>query len=483
MTFEPGLEQGAIVHLEVTGAAFEGKALARVHGFVVFVEGAVPGDVVNAKIIRRKKQFAEARVVEILQHSPHRVSPRCRHFGVCGGCKWQHVNYSSQLEWKQQHVLESFQHIGGFGQLELLPIVGADEIYDYRNKMEFSFSDRQWLTAGPAADPQSEIHSPRTRGPHSDIFLGLHVPQRYDKVLDLEECFLQSDVSTRILHFTRDFARRRNLPVYSSKTDAGYLRFLVIRQSKRTNELMVNLVTFEDRPEVVREYATELSTAITGITTIVNTIHSRKAQIAFGEKENIVAGEGVIHEILGNRRFSVSAGSFFQTNTSQAEKLYTVARDFARFKKEDTLFDLYCGTGTIALFVADDVAHVIGIESVESALRDAERNTRLNGVQNCSFVLGDLKDKLTKDIEWMRSYKKPDVLIIDPPRSGMHPDVVEEIVKLGVPRIVYVSCNPATQARDAKILCASRYSLRKLQPVDMFPHTYHVENVALFEAT
>jgi len=480
---DPGLERGAVVRLEVTGAAFEGKAVARLEGFVVFVEGAVPGDIVNARIVRKKKQFAEARVVEVLQHSPHRVSPRCKHFGVCGGCKWQHVDYTSQLQWKQQHVLESFQHIGGFEQPDVLPIIGADEIYFYRNKMEFSFSDLQWLPDGPAADPQSEIHNPHSaiRIPQSEIFLGLHVPQRYDKLLDLEECFLQSEVSTKILHFTREFARRENLPVYSSKTDSGYLRFLVIRQSRRTDELMVNFVTFEDRPELVREYAAELSSAIPGITTVVNTINSRKAQIAYGEKENVVTGKGVIHEMLGNRQFSISAGSFFQTNTRQAERLYEVARTFAGFRKGDTVFDLYSGTGTIALFVADAVSHVVGIESVESAVRDAERNARLNGVENCSFVMGDLKEKLTRESEWMKSYPRPDVLIIDPPRSGMHPDVVDAIVKLGVPRIVYVSCNPATQARDAKMLCSSRYTLRKLQPVDMFPHTYHIENVALFE--
>jgi 23S rRNA (uracil1939-C5)-methyltransferase len=476
LTLEPGLERGAVVQLEVTGAAFEGKAVARLHGFVVFVEGAVPGDIVNAKIIRKKKQFADAVVVEILQHSPHRVPPRCKHFGVCGGCKWQHVSYTSQLEWKQNHVLESFQHIGGFDQPEVLPILGAEEIYFYRNKMEFSFSDRQWLTGGPEVIPQSPI-----RNPQSDIFLGLHVPQRYDKVLDLDECFLQSEASTKILHCTRDFARSRNLPVYSSKTDEGYLRFLVIRQSRRTNELMVNIVTFDDRPEIMREYAAELSAAVPGITTVVNTINTRKAQVAFGEKENIVIGQGVIHEVLGNHTFLISAGSFFQTNTNQAEKLYTVIRDFADFRKENTVFDFYSGTGTIALFVSEDVSHVVGIESVESAVRDARHNAQLNGAENCSFVLGDLKEKLTKDTGWMNSYPKPDVLIIDPPRSGMHPDVVEEVLKLGVPRIVYVSCNPATQARDAKILCASRYVLRKLQPVDMFPHTYHIENVALFE--
>lgn len=478
MTGEPTLEQGAIVQLEVTGAAFEGKAVARFHGFVVFVEGGVPGDVVNAKVMRCKKQFAEARVVDVLQPSPRRIQPRCRHFGVCGGCKWQHVDYPSQLHWKQGHVLESFQHIGGFEHPEVLPIIGADEIYFYRNKMEYSFSDREWLTERP----DSSINRQSTTANRQfSVFLGLHVPQRYDKVLDLQECFLQSEVSIQILKFTRNFARRLDLPVYSGKTEKGYLRFLVIRQSKRTNELMVNLVTSEERPEVMRQYAQELCAEIPGVTTIVNTINRKKAQVASGEKEVVVVGEGTIREVLGNRTFSISAASFFQTNTAQAERLYTVARDFADLRKTDTVYDLYCGTGTIALFLAEEVSRVVGIESVGIALRDAERNAGVNGVENCSFVLGDLRERLTKRTEWMSDYPKPDVLVIDPPRSGMHPDVVNEIVRMGVPRIVYVSCNPATQARDAKALCESRYILRKLQPVDMFPHTYHVENVGLFE--
>ncbi len=472
MTDEPRLERGETVQLEITGSAFEGKAVARVSGFVVFVEGGVPGDTVNARIIRRKKQFAEARVVEVLKPSPQRRAPRCKHFGTCGGCKWQHVDYPAQLQAKQQQVLDAFRHIGGFTDPVVLPIIGAKDTFFYRNKMEFSFSDRQWLT-----EPLLPGHEGTERG----IFLGLHVPQRYDKVLDLEECFLQSELSTKILHFTRDFARRKNLPVFSSKDDSGYLRFLVIRQSTRTNEVLVNLVTFEERTDVLREYAASLQSAIPEVTTVVNTINSRKAQIAAGEKEILAAGEGVIHERLGGRTFTISAGSFFQTNTVQAEQLYGVARDFAGLRKSDTVYDLYCGTGSIALFIADDVARVVGIESVESALRDAERNANLNGVQNCVFVLGDLREKLLNQAEWMKSLPKADVLIIDPPRSGMHPDVVEEILKLEVPRIVYVSCNPSTQARDAKMLCESRYALRKLQPVDMFPHTFHIENVALFE--
>lgn len=467
--------RGEELTVSIEKAAFEGKSVARVDGFVLFVDGAVPGDVVRVRVVKSKKQYAEARVLEIKTPSPLRTTPRCPHVGTCGGCKWQHVVYSVQLQFKQQQVREAFERIGGFGSPEILPIIGADEIFFYRNKMEFSFANQQWLEEPPLAT-QSEIPNPK-----SEIYLGLHVPQRYDKVLDIRECHLQSDLSNTILTTTREFARRSGLAVYDTESDSGFFRFLVIRQSKRTNELMVNLVTYESRPDVMKQLTSALLEKVPDVTTVVNTINNRKAQIAFGDREHIYHGEGVIHERLGNHTFTISAGSFFQTNTAQAEKLYTVAKDFAGLRKTDTVYDLYSGTGSIALFVAGDAGNVIGIESVESAVSDAERNAKQNGVTNCSFVLGDLKDRLTKDTTWMQSHPKPDVLIIDPPRSGMHPRVLEEIATLGTPRIVYVSCNPATQARDVKALCEKSYRIAKLQPVDMFPHTYHIENVALLE--
>jgi 23S rRNA (uracil1939-C5)-methyltransferase len=477
-------KRGDEVTVEISAAAFEGKAVARIEGFVVFVDGAVPGDVVRVRIVKSKKQYAEARILEIETPSLLRTTPRCPHVGTCGGCKWQHVSYSAQLHFKQQQVREAFERIGGFASPEILPIIGADDIFFYRNKMEFSFANQQWLEQLPIADLQLPIQDDpignrKLEISNPTVFLGLHVPQRYDKVLDIRECHLQSEISNAILAFTREFARRSGLPVYSSESDVGYFRFLVIRQSKRTNELMVNLVTYESRPDVMKEWTSGLLAAVPGVTTIVNTINDRKAQIAFGDSEHVYHGDGVIHERLGAHTFTISAGSFFQTNTAQAEKLYSVAKDCAGLRATDTVYDLYSGTGSIALFISDEAGRVIGIESVESAVRDAERNAKLNGVTNCSFLLGDLKDRLTKDTAWMQSLPKPDVLVIDPPRSGMHPRVLEEIVKLRVPKLVYVSCNPATQARDVKALCEKNYRIARLQPVDMFPHTYHIENVAL----
>ena len=465
------LQRGQEVELEVQRTAFEGTSVARYGEVVVFVDGGVPGDTVRARVSAVKRRHAEARVVEVLTASPDRVVPRCSHFGVCGGCKWQHVDYPAQLRFKEEQVRDLFQRIGGFESARPLPIIGADDIYFYRNKMEYSFSRQEWLPDPPQDDA----------APQSGVYLGLHVPQRYAKVLDIQECHLQSDASNRILAFTRSFARNSGLEVYESDANEGYFRFLVIRQSMRTGELMVNLVTFEDRPDLMEQFAAGLKGEVPEITTVVNTVNTRKAQVATGDTERVYLGDGVIHERLGAHTYTISPGSFFQTNTAQAERLYSVAKELARLEKDQCVYDLYCGTGTIAMFIADSVAQVVGIESVESAVTDAAQNARVNGITNCEFLLGDLKDRLKTREEWMGRFPDPDVLIIDPPRSGMHPGAVEEILKMNVPRIVYISCNPSTQARDAKLLCADRYQLSVLQPVDMFPHTYHIENVALFE--
>ena len=476
------LRRGDEIVVKVEDAAFEGKTIARREGFVIFVDGAVPGDTVRVRCLKVKKNFAEAKVVALEQPSPYRVVPACRHFGSCGGCKWQHVDYQEQLRFKQQHVVDAFERIGGFSSPNVLPIIGSDDVFFYRNKMEYSFADKEWLESSPDrshASLSSELQTSNSKLETLDpkLFLGLHVPQRYDKVLEITECHLQSPLSNDILNFTRSFARREHLPVYISDANEGYLRFLVIREGKRTKETMVNLVTFEDRPEIMKKFAAELLSAVPSVTTVVNTINSKKAQIAFGEKEIVYAGDGVIHERLGNLTFTISSSSFFQTNTAQAERLYSVAKEFAALKKSDVVWDLYSGTGSIALFVADAVEQVIGVESVESSVRDAEKNAKRNQIENCTFILGDLKDRLTKDREWIATHRKVDVMIIDPPRSGMHQKAVEEILEIAPARVVYVSCNPATQARDVKLLGAT-YDVAALQPVDMFPHTYHVENVA-----
>lgn len=450
----------------------EGVSLARHDGFVFFVVGAVPGDEVLAQVVRLKKNFAEAKVIQIERPSPFRTDPRCEHFGVCGGCKWQHVQYQAQLRFKEKFVRDSIERIGGFKEPLLLPMIGAENEYFYRNKMEFSFSDQQWSEVRPERMPVKQ---------ETGLFLGLHVPQRYDKILDVRECHLQSKESNRILTITRDFFRSRNIGAYSSQDHSGYLRFLVVRQSQRTRDLMVNLVTHDDRPDVVRQYVETLLREIPEVTTVVNTINSRRAQVAYGEKEKVYHGPGIIREKFKEFTFSISAGSFFQTNTPQAEKLYEAATSLADLQRDDVVYDFYSGTGTIAIYVAKNVQHVVGFDSSLSATGDAERNAKENGIDNCTFIAGDLREQLLRDADWKRLYPSPDVIIADPPRSGMHPEVVEEIIRLSPKRLVYISCNPATQARDLTALCRKRFELIKCQPVDMFPHTYHVENIALLQ--
>ncbi len=471
----PHLHRGDEITVHLTDAAFEGKAVARHEGMVLFVERAVPGDTALVRVTAVKRSFAEATLTRVLTPSPLRVEPRCRHFGVCGGCRWQQVEYAAQLRFKQQHVVDALERIGGFTGVPVEPIVGSEHAYFYRGKMEYSFSRKQWLIEKPVSHDEGE--SPAV----SAVYLGLHVPQRYDKVLEIDDCQLQSPTSNRILNATREFARQHNLTVHQPEEEEGYLRFLVIRESKRTGERMVNLVTYSNEPEIMRAYTRMLLAEVPDLTTVVNTINSSRAQIAFGQREEIYLGEGFIREEIGGLRFKVSASSFFQTNVPQAERLYQTAREFAELVPDDVVYDLYSGTGTIALYLADAVRRVVGVESVASAIRDAEKNAGENGITNCAFVEGDLKDRLTKNTEWMNDLPRPTVVVVDPPRSGMHPKVVDEVVGLDARRIVYVSCNPATQARDLKQLCAERYRLVKVRPVDMFPHTYHVENVAVLE--
>lgn len=462
------MHRGEELTVALESAAFEGKNIAHLDDLVIFVRGGVPGDTARICVTRIKKQFLEADFVELLSPSPDRVQAPCIHFGPCGGCKWQELSYPAQLVFKRQHVMDAFERLGGFQAIDVKPVLGAERIFYYRNKMEFSFERRWRLPGEPDGEP--------------DWAIGLHIPERFDKVLDITACQLQSETSSAIVNFTRDFVRAKRLPIYSTKTHTGYFRNLVIRESRRTGERMVNLVTAEDRADAMRNYTEGLLSTFPSVSTVVNNITQRKSQVAVGEYEKVYHGPGFITETIGHRTYRISANSFFQTNTEQAERLYDVARSFAALSGNEVVFDLYSGTGTIALHLADQAKTVIGIESAEQSVIDARRNAEFNGVTNCEFLLGDLKDRLTKDAAWQMKYPHPDVIIVDPPRSGMHEKVATQILQLSADRIVYVSCNPATQARDLKILTGDgRYAIRACQPVDMFPHTYHIENVVLLE--
>lgn len=454
--------------LKIDSLSSEGKGVARSEGKVFFVDGGAPGDVVRCIEIRSKKSYSNVRVIEILEPSTHRVQPRCKHFGTCGGCKLQYLDYKSQLEFKHKNVVDAFERIGGIKNPYVLPVIGSGNDYFYRNKMEFTFSNQKWLTR-EEIDSGKEIE--KTFG------LGLHIPKVFDKVLDIDDCWLQKEQTNKIINFTRDFVRENELTIYTTKTHEGYLRHLVIRTSEATGEIMVNLVTTYDKPAMMKKYSELLTQNVPEVTTVVNNVTSRKSMVAVGETERVYHGSGFIYEKLGGYKFRISANSFFQTNSKQAERLYSVVKNFAALKGDEVVYDLYSGTGSIALYISDSASEIVGIEVVESAIQDAKLNAELNQIDNCHFIQGDLKEKLTKETEWLNQHPKPNMIILDPPRSGMHPKVVTEIALLKPKRIIYVSCNPTTQARDVKTLIESGYTLETIQPVDMFPQTFHIENV------
>jgi 23S rRNA (uracil1939-C5)-methyltransferase len=467
------MKRGDSIEVTVESTTVEGKSVGHVEGLAVFIKGGVPGDFLRARVNSVKKNFAECEVAEILRPSGLRTEPQCRHFGICGGCRWQQVQYPAQLQFKRQHVVDALERLGGFPGIAVEQAVGVTDPYFYRNKMEFSFGER-WQTI-------EELSTGGT-GPEDRFGLGLHVAGRYDRVVDVQECWLQSTLSASIVNSVRDFCKTRGLQPYAPRTHEGYLRNLVIREGRRTGEVMVNIVTRDDRPDVMTALSGYLRSAFPGITTIINNITARVSQVAVGEYEKTYFGKGTISEKIGSRMYRISANSFFQTNTEQAERLYDVAKSFAGLRREDIVYDLYAGTGTIALHVADEASHVFGIEAVASAVEDARRNAGDNHVENCTFLLGDLKETLVGSRQRGTPLPRPDVVLTDPPRVGMHEKVVRELLALRPRTIVYISCNPSTQARDLKVLCESgTYAITRVQPIDMFPHTSHIENITLLK--
>ena len=465
----------------ISDYAFQGKGIAKVNyindndessekKFVVFINGAYPGDKVIAELRKVKKSFAEAKLVEVISPSDKRTKPYCKYFTICGGCKQQDLQYKFQLKYKAEQVLDSFIHIGKLKNFEVLPIIPSERQYFYRNKMEFSFSDKRWLTI-------DEINSQETIK-DKNFALGLHIPKIYDKVLDIDECFLQSELSNKILNFTRSFFKDKNISIYSTKTHQGYLRNLIIKTAHHTNDIMVNLVTFDNNERLFTKYKDELLKSIPEITTIINNINLKKSQTSIGDFEKVYFGDGYIFDKIDKFIFRISANSFFQTNTLQAEKLYKTAMDFAMFSGDEFVYDLYAGAGTISVFISENVKKVFAFENVESALRDAKANAELNNIENIDFILSDLNKSFLPILQ-DKNIPKPDVILADPPRSGMNPKTVKDILKLAPQKIIYISCNPTTQARDINMLVEGGYNLIKIQPVDLFPQTFHIENVAL----
>lgn len=470
---DQAIKRGTELSLNIESLAFGGRGVARLNGLVVFVEEALPGQQVKARIFRKRKGYAEARTLLVLRESPERVEPRCPHFGECGGCHFQTLNYAAQLQHKRRQVVESLEHLGGFENPPVLETLPSPDQYYYRNKMEYSFGRQRWVT-------KSEIGQDYLTKPKS-FALGLHVRGRFDKILDLDTCYLQSPVSAEILNFVRQFVLQSEIPPYTTRDHSGFWRHLVVREGKNTGDLLINIVTAEvtEFYKQVDALATHLRDAFPRLTTMVHNINRKKAEVATGDEERVLYGNGTIREKIGHRLFQISANSFFQTNTKGAEILYDKVLEYANFKNDDTVFDLYSGAGTISLYIADKVQKVIGFEVVEHAVKDAQVNCQLNGVENGFFVQGDLKESLTLGAKGSNAWGRPRVIVIDPPRAGMHAEVLNQVLRLRAERIVYVSCNPTTFARDAKELCNSGYDLKKVQPVDMFPHTAHIELVSL----
>lgn len=457
-------------NVPVTAYAAEGKALARQDGKVIFIEGGVvPGDVVDVRLSKNKKDWAEGKAVHIHSFSDTRVAPFCQHFGTCGGCKWQMLPYSLQLEYKQQQVADHLQRIGKLALPPMEPILGSAHTEHYRNKLEFTFSNKAYLT-------NEEIKANNGEIPVKPA-LGFHVPKLFDKVLDINTCYLMQEPVNLIRNTIREYAIKHELTFYDIRAQQGWLRNLIIRLCT-TGEIMVNLVIRHEDKDNRTALLDHLLATVPAITTVLYTINPKGNDSIFDLEPKVFFGKGYAEEKLEDFVFKIGPKSLFQTNTYQGEVLYKVTRDFAGLTGKETVYDLYCGTGSIGIFVSRSAGKVIGIELIKEAIDDARENAARNQVENATFFAGDVVDIC--DDEFFAHHGQPDVIITDPPRAGMHEKLVNKLLEIGAPKIVYVSCNPATQARDLALLDAL-YTVEKVQPVDMFPHTHHIENVVLLK--
>ena len=460
------IKRGQELELDIESLAYGGMGIARKHNFVIFVKNAIPGQKVVVQIYRKRKGFAEANVCKVLEESPFAEKVKCNHYYICS--KIQNLSYNKQVLEKSNQVEDAFRRLGGFSDFKLSDIIKSDIIFNYRNKMEFTFSPNRWVLE---SEPE---------GVDRSFALGLHMTGRYDKILDIHNCHIQPDIGNKILSIARNVCLQNpELKPYDSKTHIGFLRFLMLRFGINTKQLMVNIVTAYDDLDKLSPLVDALLKEVPEISSMVNNVNTRKADVAYGEFETLVYGNPFIEEKIGGLIFEISANSFFQTNTFQGEKLYEEVKKAAELGGEEVIYDLYCGTGTIGLFLSNKAKQVYGFEVIRSALEDAEKNARKNNISNIKFLKANL-DTFFKSGQLPKKIPKPDIMIVDPPRAGMHPDMAQYIPKLNAKKIIYVSCNPTTQARDAKILYEKGYKLKTGVMVDMFPHTPHIETVVLF---
>jgi 23S rRNA (uracil1939-C5)-methyltransferase len=467
------VKKGDIIeNIRVGTMAAEGKCIAKIDGVVIFLEGCAPGDLVNVRLTKIKSNFLEGTVTDIVEYAPDRAQPFCIHFGLCGGCSWQHIHYETQLRYKQQQVIDNLQRLGGLTLPEITPILPSPSTRFYRNKLDYTFSAQRWLT-------WDELETLKAGKMEDEPALGYHIPRKYDKVFDVNQCHLQPDPSNAIRLATKDEAIRNNIPFFDLRKQIGFLRTLTIRTAI-TGDVMVILQVTYDKMEWIEKILKRLETDFPQVTSLQYVINGKKND-TFNDLDIICwKGNPYITETMqkpdgsGELQFRVGPKSFFQTNSGQAYHLYRIAAEMAAIQKDELVYDLYTGTGTIANFVAGQAKKVIGLEYVGDAIADAKTNSKINNITNTDFYAGDIKNLLNE--EFLQEHGRPDVVITDPPRAGMHEDVCKMLLQASPKRIVYVSCNAATQARDLKIL-AERYDIVAVQPVDMFPHTVHVENV------
>jgi len=456
----------SLKQVEVLGLADKGMSIGKdPTGVVVFVEGVVPGDIVDVKVLRKKRGYYQGIPKRFIKHSTSRQTPPCQHFGECGGCKWQNLNYQRQLQEKERIVKDAFERIAKVEVGTSLPILAAPDIYHYRNKMEFSFSNQRWRSR---SEIESDVKVPAQA-------LGLHPPRFFNKVVDIEQCLLMHPFNDEIRNFVRDYARQKNLTFYDPKQHIGFLRNMILRTTTQGEWMQIMSFGYDDEQER-NELLVALQERFTQITSLHYVINKKKNDTIFDQDVILAFGQPTIVENLGTLKYQIRPKSFFQTNSTQAKRLYDVVKEFAALNSSDVVYDLYTGTGSIALYLAAECRIIVGVEEVEDAIEDAKENAKLNNLSNAHFYVGDVKNVFQESL--LQNHGKPDVLVTDPPRAGMHEKVCESIIDAVPGKIVYISCNPATQARDIQRL-SEKYQVAKIQPIDMFPHTHHIENVAL----
>ena len=454
------LKRGQEIELVISDLAFGGQGISKVNDLIFFVKDAIPDQKVLVKINKVKKKYAEGYKIETIDKSEDEIDPSCDHFKYCGGCTLQQMDYKKQLYYKEKQTHEIFNKIGEINNPLINPIINCEKIFFYRNKMEYTFSGNPWFISDESYD---------------DIVLGLHVPKRFDKILNINKCYINDNIFNDILKISKKCSIENNMIPYDVVKHTGFLRFLVIRIGIYTNEVMVNLVTAGYKPNIIKPLVDELIDKIPSITSIINTINTKKNNTASGNSI-LIYGKEYITEKIGDLNFKISSNSFFQTNSYQVKKLYDYIVKAADLTKNDIIYDLYCGTGTIGIYLANYVKHVYCIEIVEDAIIDAKHNAEINNIKNINFYCGDLKDILNSEL--MDNIEKPDTIIVDPPRPGLNPKALKKIIKLKPKKIIYVSCNPSTMARDIEILENENYYITDLQPIDMFPHTPHIECIS-----